>query len=144
MKILNIVTPYVTSDQPLRLKTVEITKSKLLNVVCRLGFHLLISFLGSVGKVMECSGISELSQVVYSSATAVCMFSGKTYGENVCKNTTSPFPCAICSGTYYTPIHFTFKFNWTAINIRCRQNIYLMLVIQMMNSFQMKYLVKTL
>ena len=74
MKILNIVTPYITSDQPLRLKTVEITKSKLLNVVCRLGFHLLISFLESVGKVMECSGISELSQVVYSSATAVCMF----------------------------------------------------------------------
>ena len=81
VKILNIVTPYITSDQPLRLKTVEITKSKLLNVVCRLGFHLLISFLGSVGKVMECSGISELSQVVYSSATAVCMFSGKTYAR---------------------------------------------------------------
>ena len=30
---------------------------------------------------MECSGISELSQVVYSSATAVCMFSGKTYAR---------------------------------------------------------------
>ena len=81
-KILNIVTPCITFDQPLRLKTVEITKSKSMNVVCRLGgFHLLMSFLGSIGKVMECSGISELFQVVYSSATAVHMMSGKAYAR---------------------------------------------------------------
>ena len=53
-KILNIVTPCITFDQPLWLKAVEITKSKSMNVVCRLGgFHLLMSFLGSIGKVME-------------------------------------------------------------------------------------------
>ena len=53
-----------------------------MNVVCRLGgFHLLMSFLGSVGKVMECSGISKLFQVVYSSATAVHMMSGKAYAR---------------------------------------------------------------
>ena len=56
----------------------EITKSKSIHVVCRLGgFQLLMSFLGSIEKVMECSGISELFQVAYSFATAVHMMSGK-------------------------------------------------------------------
>ena len=82
VKILNIVTPCITFDQPLWLKAVKITKSKSINAVCRLrGFHLLMSFLGSIGKVMECSGISELFQVVYSSATAVHMMSGKVYAR---------------------------------------------------------------
>ena len=40
-----------------------------------------MSFLGSIGKVIECSGISELFQVVYSSATAVHMMSGKAYAR---------------------------------------------------------------
>ena len=81
-KILNIVTPCITFDQPLWLKAVKITKSKSINAVCRLrGFHLLMSFLGSIGKVMECSAISELFQVVYSSATAVHMMSGKAYAR---------------------------------------------------------------
>ena len=83
-KLLNIVTPCLTFDQPFWLKTVEITKSKSMNVVCRLGgFYLLMSFLGSIRKVMECSGISELFQVVYSSATAVHMLSGKAYARSL-------------------------------------------------------------
>ena len=36
-KILNIVTPCITCDQPLWLKAVEIAKSKSVNLVCRLG-----------------------------------------------------------------------------------------------------------
>ena len=61
-------------------KAVENTKSKSMNVVCRLvGFHLLMSFLGSIRIVMECSGISELFQVGYSSDAAVHIFSGKAY-----------------------------------------------------------------
>ena len=56
----------------------EITKSKSINIVCRLGdFHPLMGFLGSIGKVMEYSEISDLFQVVYSSATAVHMLSEK-------------------------------------------------------------------
>ena len=52
----------------------EVTKSKSMNVVYGLGgFHLLISFFVSIGKVVEYSGISELFQVVYSSATAMDM-----------------------------------------------------------------------
>ena len=40
-----------------------------------------MSFPGSIGKVIECSGISELFQVAYSSATAVHMMSGKVYAR---------------------------------------------------------------
>ena len=81
-KILNIVTPYITFDQPLWLTAVEITKSKSMNIVCRLGgFHMLMCFLGSIGRLMECSGISELFQIVYSSDTAVHMLSGKAYSR---------------------------------------------------------------
>ena len=49
-------------------KAVENTKSKSMNVVCRLvGFHLLMSFLGSIRIVMECYD------------AAVHIFSGKAY-----------------------------------------------------------------
>ena len=51
-----------------------------MNVVCRLGgFHPLVSFLRSIGKVRKYSGISELFQVVYSSDAAVHMLSVKVY-----------------------------------------------------------------
>ena len=43
---------------------------------------------------------SELFQVVYSSATAAVRGS-------VCKSTTSSIPSTVCTGTYYTSIHFT-------------------------------------
>ena len=81
-KILNIVTSCITFDQPLWLKAVELTKSKSMNIVYKLGgFHMLMSFLGSIGRLMECSGISELFQIVYSSDTAVHMLSGKAYSR---------------------------------------------------------------
>ena len=57
---LNIDTPVITFDQPLWLKATDIIFSKHLNIVCRLGgFHLIMSFLGSIGKLMEKSGIEE-------------------------------------------------------------------------------------
>ena len=45
------------------------------------GFHLLMSFLRSIGKIVEYSGISELFQVVYSSDTAAHMLSGRPYAK---------------------------------------------------------------
>ena len=55
---LNIPTPCITFDQPLWIKAVEITKNKSLNVVCRLGgFHIMMSFLGSIGSMMKGSGL---------------------------------------------------------------------------------------
>ena len=81
-KILDTVTPHIKIDQPLWLNAVEITKSKSINVVCRSGgLHLLMSFLGSIGKVMGCSRISKLFEVVYSSEKAVHMLSGKAYAR---------------------------------------------------------------
>ena len=80
-KIFSIVTPCITFGQPLWLKAVEITKSKSRNAVSRLRFHLLMSFLRSIGKVMECSGISKLFQVAYSSDTSVYPLSRKAYSR---------------------------------------------------------------
>ena len=79
-KVFSIVTPCITFGQPLWLKAVEITKSKS-NAVSRLRFHLLMSFLRSIGKVMECSGISKLFQVAYSSDTSVYPLLGKAYSR---------------------------------------------------------------
>ena len=55
---LKIPTSCITFDQPLWLKAIGIAKDKGMNIVCRLGgFHTLMSFLGSIGKLMEGSGI---------------------------------------------------------------------------------------
>ena len=49
-KLLNIATPCITFDQPLWLKAVDICSASRLDIVCRLGgFHVLMSFLGSIG-----------------------------------------------------------------------------------------------
>ena len=70
------------NNQPLWLKAVEIKKSKSINVVCRLeGFHLLMGFLKSIGKVMEYFGISELFQVVHSSDTSVYILLRRVYSR---------------------------------------------------------------
>jgi hypothetical protein len=51
----------ITFDKPLFIKAVDIEKKRKLDVVVYLGgFHLLMSYLGSIGKVMEGSGLEEL------------------------------------------------------------------------------------
>ena len=75
--------PVLTFDQPLYWKALTIicnepSKSNLKEVVLRLGgFHIEMSFLGCIGKLMECSGISELLEMVYASNTVTHMLSGK-------------------------------------------------------------------
>ena len=76
-----------------------------MNVVCRLGFYLLISFLGSIGKVMKCSGISELFKVVYSPATTVQMLSRKAYARALRAH------FLVQSAMERIILHFTFKFD---------------------------------
>ena len=67
---IGIVTPSVTFDQPLWIKAVEIVISKDLNVVGRLsGFHSLMSFVGSLGMVMEGSGLEKLLETTYGKAS---------------------------------------------------------------------------
>ena len=75
---LNLETACVTFDQPLWLKSVEIVMSTNLNIVCRLGgFHTLMSFLGSIGSIMEGSGLDEALQNCYGPNAVVHMLSGK-------------------------------------------------------------------
>ena len=75
---LNIPTPCITFDQPLWIKAMEITKAKGLNVVCRLGgFHIMMSFLGSIGAMMKGSGLEEALENIYGANAVIHMTSGK-------------------------------------------------------------------
>ena len=77
------VTPVLTFDQPLYWKALTIilsqpTDNALKDVVLRLGgFHMEMSFLGSIGNLMAGSGLQEVLQVVYASNTVNHMLSGK-------------------------------------------------------------------
>lgn len=75
---LGIPVPSVTFDQPLWLKAITIAEAKGMDIVCRLGgFHTLMSFLGSIGKVMEGSGIEEAIGVIYAEKVVPHCMSGK-------------------------------------------------------------------
>lgn len=77
-KQLKIVTPCVTFDQPLWIKAVEIVAAKSLGIVVRLGgFHCLMSFVGSIGTLMEGSGLQQLMETIYGKNTVQHIFSGK-------------------------------------------------------------------
>ena len=77
---LNIETLVITFDQPLWLKATETIILKSLDIVCRVGgFHLLMSFLGSVGKIMEKSVIEELLQTIYGTNAVSHILSGKAF-----------------------------------------------------------------
>ena len=72
----------VTFDQPLYIKAYEIVNSKGFKIFVRLGgFHQLMSFLGSVGFVMEGSGLREALETVYAPNTVNHMLSGKAYAR---------------------------------------------------------------
>ena len=77
-KCLNMKTPVITFDQPLWIKATEVKHAKQLDVVLILGgFHLMMSFIGSVGTLMKGSGISEALHTVYGSNAVEHMLSGK-------------------------------------------------------------------
>ena len=65
------ITPIITFDQPLCWKALGIIMSQpkeslLHNIVLRLGgFHLLMSFLGSIGHFMAGSGLIEILRLIY-------------------------------------------------------------------------------
>ena len=75
---IQVKTPVVTFDQPLWLKAMEIVKAKSLPIVLILGgFHLMMSFLGSVGTVMRGSGLTEAFQAIYGSNAVEHIMTGK-------------------------------------------------------------------
>ncbi|ELU15381.1 hypothetical protein CAPTEDRAFT_199459 [Capitella teleta] len=77
-------TCFVTFDQPLNAKAIEIVASDeiLQGVVVRLdGFHLLMSFMGPVGYIMGSSGLEVLWESVYAPASVVHMMTGHAYAH---------------------------------------------------------------
>ena len=75
---LDIEVPCITFDQPLYFKAMEIITAKSMKIVCRLGgFHTLMSFLGSIGDLMEGSGLEEALQRVYGKNAVDHMMTGK-------------------------------------------------------------------
>ena len=80
----NTPAPTITFDQPLYVKAYEIVATKKLNIFVRLGgFHQLMSFLGSIGCLMEGSGLREGLETVYAPLTVGHMFTGKAYARSI-------------------------------------------------------------
>jgi len=76
----------VTFDQPLYQKASEIVAASkdLDKVAVRLGgFHLLMSYLGSIGQIMTGSGLAELWERVYARGSVVHMFTGHAFSRAV-------------------------------------------------------------
>lgn len=83
------VTPVLTFDQPLFWKALPIIQSQpsndeLKRIVLRLGgFHMQMSFLGSIGHLIAGSRLEELLGVVYAGNTVCHMMSGKAVSRAV-------------------------------------------------------------
>ena len=79
--------PLVTFDQPLYWIAMEITtheqpKGCFNKMVIMLGTcHTCISFYGSIGSIMACSGIQSLLELIYAEHTVPHILSGKTFAR---------------------------------------------------------------
>ena len=74
----------VTFDQPLYIKAVEIVMSSpdLPNIFVRLGgFHLLMSYMGSLGFIMAGSGLESMWETVYAPNSIQHMLTGHAYSR---------------------------------------------------------------
>lgn len=76
----------LTFDQPLYIKAREIALESDLqiskSIVMRLGgFHLLMSFMGSIGFIMAGSGLQDLWKVIYASTSTEQMVTGHAYSR---------------------------------------------------------------
>ncbi|GBL55344.1 hypothetical protein AVEN_21120-1 [Araneus ventricosus] len=81
-------TCFVTFDQPLYIKAQEIVRncdnSEVENKVVRLvGFHLLMSFMGTIGSIMAGSGLKELLTIIYAENSVEKIMSGHAYSRAV-------------------------------------------------------------
>ena len=77
------MTPVLTFDQPLYWKAMEIqlcesSNSIIKQCVLRLGwFHTCMSFLGSVGHLMQGSGLASIFYMIYADCTVPYILNGK-------------------------------------------------------------------
>lgn len=82
-----LTTCFVTFDQPLYRKSMEIVKSSPLTdnvsrVIPRLGgFHLLMSYLGSIGFIMDGSGLKDVLSASYAESSVDKMLQGHAYAR---------------------------------------------------------------
>ena len=81
------------------------------------------------------NGTSELFQVVYSSATAVHMLSGEAYVRALRAHFLVQSALAPIILQFISPLSLLNSYQHTML----KENIYVILVTQMINSFQMKY-----
>ena len=81
---VNLPTAAVIFVQPLYVKDYEIVSTKNMKIFARLGeYHQLMSFLGSIGCLMEGSGPQTALECVYVQLTVGHMFSRKAYSRTV-------------------------------------------------------------
>ena len=75
-----VPTPSITFEQPLYVKAYEIPMPNKMEIVVRLGgFHQLMSFLGSIGSLMEGCGLRRALETVHVPLTVGHMITEKTY-----------------------------------------------------------------
>ena len=85
-----VVTPVLTFGQPLWWKATTIIvegaqeDSPLCSVILRLGgFHILMSFLGSIGHLMAGTSLQELLEVIFAGNTVSHILSGKAVARAI-------------------------------------------------------------
>lgn len=79
---------YITFDQPLYIKARDILQSnedsRLKNVILRLGgFHILMSYLGAIGHIMDGSGLKEVLSTIFAEPSTKHILSGHAYSRAV-------------------------------------------------------------
>ena len=85
-KKINQKTCFVTYDQPLYIKAraivAQLENVQLKNVVVRLGgFHMLMSYLGAIGYIMDESGLEDLWSVCYAAESIKKMLTGHAFSR---------------------------------------------------------------
>lgn len=90
-KLVKQKTCIVTFDQPLYWKARDVmandAQPELKNVVVRLGgFHLLMSFMGAMGTIMDGSGLKELFSTIYATKSVEKILTGHAYARAVRAN----------------------------------------------------------
>ena len=79
---LEVTTPCITLDQPLWLKATEIINALSLNIVTILGgFHTMMSFVGSIGCLMDGSEQTEGLETIFGGNALKKMLSGKAISQ---------------------------------------------------------------
>ena len=77
-KRFEVHTPVITFDQPLWIKATEIVENSNLKIVLILGgFHMMMSFAGSIGTLMAGSGLNTALETIYGPVSVKHMLSGK-------------------------------------------------------------------